>query len=365
MSWTRELAWKSTAGRISARAGLFFASFVFVTASAAMVAGAQTPATAQAPRRIHLILRDGSFQLVQDYRIVGKNVVYHSAERGGAEEIVPLALVDLDATHTWEKRHTMTAAGQPADGPEIDPELLKEEAARAALTPEIAPDLHLPEQDSVLALDTFQSTPELVPLAQSDGQLNRNTAHNVLLGAVNPLSSPHAVVTLRGTRSAVQVHVPDPVLYVRIGDDADTPASGSALTVDTHGATGAAATASVGGSATSRYVIVRTDVRTDSRVLASFSLTSPQDGRRLPDDVTEVKAEPLAGGHWQKLTPVRPLDFGEFALLEILDAKRINLGVWDFGVHPAAPENRDAMKPEPKRRPTLDRHRDDDGQRVR
>ena len=357
MRWTRDQARKSTVRSIS-RGVLLFGAL------AAPLAPGQTAAP-QPPRRVHLILRDGSFQLVLDYRVVGKNVVYHSAERGGAEEIIPLSLVDLDATHTWEKRHTITADGQPAAAPEIDPELLKEEAARAALTPEIAPDLNLPEQDSVLALDTFRSTPELVPLAQSDGQLNRNTAHNVLLGAINPLSSPHPVVTLRGMRAVVQVHVPDPVFYVRIGDDADTPSSGSALTVDTHGATGTAATASAGGAATSRYVIVRTDVRTDSRVLASFSLSSPQDGRPLPEDVTEVKAEPLPGGHWQRLTPTRPLDFGEFALLEILDTKRINLGVWDFGVHPAAPENRDAMKPEPKRRPALDRHRGDDSEPVR
>ena len=317
-------------------------------------------ASPQPPRRVHLILRDGSFQLVLDYRVVGKNVVYHSAERGGAEEVVPLILVDLDATHIWEKRHTMTADGQPAAS-EIDPDLLKEEAARAALTPEIAPDLQLPEQDSVLALDTYRSVPELVPLAQSDGQLNRNTAHNVLLGTVNPLSAPHAIVTLRGARSAVQVHVPDPVFYVRIGDDTDTPTSGSALTVDTHGASGNAVTAgAAGGSAASRYVVVRSDVRTDSRVLASFSLTSPQDGRNLPEEVTVMRAEVLTGGHWQKLTPVRPLDFGEFSLVEVLDTKRINLGVWDFGVHPAAPENRDAMKPTPKRRPALDRHHDED-----
>ena len=357
MTWTRDRARKSTSRCISIGALLW-------TLAVGSNSPAQTAAP-QPPRRVHLILRDGSFQLVLDYRIAGANVVYHSAERGGAEEVIPLSLVDLDATHTWEKRHTTTADGQPAAAPEIDPELLKEEADRAALTPEIAPDLRLPEQDSVLALDTFHSTPELVPLPQSDGQLNRNTAHNVLLGAVNPLSSPHPVVTLRGMRAVVQVHVPDPAFYVRIGDDADTPASGSALTVDTHGATGKAATASAGGSATSRYVIVRTDVRTDSRVLASFSLTSPGDGRALPEDVTEVKAEPLQGGHWQKLTPVRPLDFGEFALLEIVDTKRINLGVWDFGVHPAAPENRDAMKPEPKRRPALDRHREDDSEPVR
>ncbi len=351
MIWTRGFARKSTTRLVS--------RCILLAGALGMPSLQAQTAAPQPPRRVHLILRDGSFQLVLDYRIVGNNVVYHSAERGGVEEIIPLSLVDLDATHTWEKRHTMTAEGQPA-APEIDPELLKEEAARASLTPEILPDLHLPEQDSVLALDTFHSVAELVPLAQSDGQLNRNTAHNVLLGVVNPLSSPHTIVTLGGTRSAVQVHVPDPIIYVRLGDDTDTPTSGNALTVDTHGAAGAATSASAGGSATSRYVIVRTDVRTDSRVLASFSLTSPEDGRSLPDDVTQVRAEPLPGGHWQKLTPTRPLDFGEFALVEVLDEKRINLGVWDFGVHSAAPENRDVIKPEPKRRPALDRHHDDD-----
>ena len=356
MSWTCHQPRRSPSRRVSCLAVLL--------ATLAVPYGPAQSTAPQAPRRVHLILRDGSFQLVLDYRVVGKNVVYHSAERGGAEEIIPLTLVDLDATHTWEKRHTMTADGKPA-APEIDPELLKEEAARAALTPEIAPDLQLPELDSVLALDTFHSVSELVPLPQSDGQLNRNTAHNVLLGMVNPLSSPHTIITLKGMRAGVQLHVADPTLYVRIGDDADTPASGSAMTVDTHGATGAAATASAGGSATSRYVIVRTDVRTDARVIASFSLTSPQDGRSLPEDVTDVHAETLPGGHWQKLTPARPLDFGEFALMEIVDAKRVNLGVWEFGIHPAAPENRDAIRPEPKRKPSLDRHRDDDTEPIR
>ncbi len=346
MVWTQQVAKRSARNSVAS-------SLLLMAALGAPSLPAQNPSP-QPPRRVHLILRDGTFQLVLEYRVVGKNVVYHSAERGGAEEIVPLSLVDLEATQQWEKRHTTTADGRPL-APEIDPELLREEAARAALTPEIAPDLHLPEQDSVLALDTFHSVPELAPLAQSDGQLNRNTAHNVVPGMVNPLSSPHPIVTLRGMRSAVQLHVPDPTFYVRIGDDADTPASGSALTVDTHGAAGTAATAGAGGSATSRYVIVRSDVLTDSRALASFSLTSPQDGRSLPEEVTEVRAEALPGGHWQKLTPIRPLDFGEFSLVEVLDSKRINLGVWDFGVHPAAPENRDAIRPEAKRRPSLDR----------
>ncbi len=303
------------------------------------------------PRRIHLILKDGSYQIVTSYRVQGANVVYVSAERGGAQEIVPLSLVDLDATHTWEEQHT--PGSHPEAAAKIDPELLKEEADRMSLTPEIAPDLSLPEQDSVLALDTFQGTAELIPLPQSAGELNRNTAHNVLKSAINPHASSHQIVELKGYRSAAQLHVTDPVLYVRVGEDPPTGGGGT-FTVDTQGATGKAPTASAGGSAASQYVIVRADVRTDARILASFNL-GQLGGQRRQEDVVEMSSEPLPGGHWLKLTAREPLSFGEYALMEVLSDREVNLGVWDFGVHPVAPENRDAIKPQPKRPFRLDR----------
>ena len=192
---------------------------------------ATLPPPDQATHRIHLILHDGSFQLVTDYHLAGPNVVFHSAERAGAEELIPLSLVDLDATQKWEQRHAkalgQTPAQQPGQPPPIDPELLAEEASRASLTPEVAPNLRLPELDSVLALDTVRDAPVLVPLAQYEGTagspLNPNTAHNILPSVLNPLASPHPFDTLRGAGAPAQLHVQDPVFYVRVGDDADTP----------------------------------------------------------------------------------------------------------------------------------------------
>src|ERR1700733_10948766 len=151
------------------------------------------------PHRTRLILKDGSYQIVMSYKVVGKVVRYVSAERGGAEEEIPLELVDMDATQRWERQHAKADPNNPDDthAPAIDPELLKEEADRAALTPEVAKDLRLPEQDSTLALDTFHDTPELVPLAQTDTDLNRNTGQNLLKAAINPLSAAHAIVQLK------------------------------------------------------------------------------------------------------------------------------------------------------------------------
>ena len=291
------------------------------------------------------------------YRVVGSVVRYISAERGGAEEEVPLSLIDLDATHRWEKQHAQPGPVDPNNPqpPAIDPELLKEEAERAALTPEVAKDLRLPEEDSTLALDTYRGTPELVPLAQTDSDLNRNTGHNLLKAGVNPLSAAHPIVTLKGEVSPIQLHVKDPVLYLRIGDESVGNTAGTPLTVDTHGATSRVPNDPDGGSPKSRYVIVRADVRIGARVIDSFRIPLLGTGQRQ-EDVVETTTELLPGGHWLKVTPKGPLDFGEFALMEVISDKIVNLSVWDFGVHPVSPENRDIIKPAPRRGTSLERH---------
>jgi hypothetical protein len=338
-------------------AAVLLLAFAFVPVLYAQHTTALQP-DAATPHRTRLFLKDGSYQIVMSYRVVGSIVHYISAERGGAEEEIPLSLVDLDATQRWEKQHAQpgpTDPNNPPQPPAIDPELLKEEADRAALTPEVAKDLRLPEEDSTLALDTYRGTPELVPLAQTDSDLNRNTGHNLLKAAVNPLSAAHPIVTLKGEASPVQLHIKDPVLYLRIGDESVGNTAGTPLTVDTHGATSHIQTDPSGGSPDSRYVIVRTDVRTGARVISSFRIPLLGTGQHQ-GDVVETTTELLPGGHWLKVTPKEPLDFGEFALMEVISDKAVNLGVWDFGVHPVSPENRDVIKPEPRRRNTLERH---------
>jgi hypothetical protein len=310
------------------------------------------PANGVTPRRTRLILKDGSYQLVMSYELKGKVVTYVSAERDEREE-VPADLVDWDATHKWERQHTLSADGQPP-APEIDPELLKEEADRRALTPEVAPDLSLPDQGAVVALDYFQGTPELVLLPQSDGELNRITGHSVLKLSINPRAASHQILELKGVQSPIQMHVSQPVIYLRTGSDAAVSRGGTPITIDTHGANVGEQTGSGAHSEIHHYVLVRADVRTDARILASFNVGAL--GTQRPQrDVIDTSAEPLPGGHWLKITPAQPLDFGEYALMEVLSDRDVNSAVWDFGVHPVAPENRDVIKPQPKRPVTLEK----------
>ncbi len=319
---------------------------ILVPAPAQLATRDGTATTQTQPvKRIRLYLKDGSYQLVTSYSIAGDRVRYVSAERDQTEE-VPLRLVDLDRTKTYDQTHGTNRAEAPT--PVIDPELAKEEAERATLAPEVAPDLHLVPEDSVLAEDTYRSTPELVPLTQTDGQLLKSTGHDTSKGTVDPRSIAHGIVVLKGEKAAVQLHVDKPEFYLRL-DDAQMPGGGSALTVDTHGAS---ARATKPSGQPNDYVVVRVDVRQDARVVASFNNALLGTGKRQ-DNVFETEGTVLPGAHWLKIIPHETLLIGEYALVEILGERTINLGVWDFGIHPTDPENRDIILPEPKRKPTL------------
>lgn len=334
-------------------------SSIIVAVVLAGTATAQLATRADAPprpqqgseqHRTRLILKDGSYQTVMSYKVIGKNVSYVSAERGGDTELIPLDLVDLEATKKWESQHAAIDSLTPLDqrpAPALDPELVKEEAERKLLAPEVAPNLHLAPENAILALDTFRATPELVPMNQINPELNQQTGHSILRSVLKPQASPHQLVVLKGEKSAVQIHVNDPDFYIKL-DDA-LPPGGDPITVDTHGATSQKTSRKQG---TPDYVIQRVDVRQDARILASFNIGALGTGKHQ-EDVFETILTLLPGGHWMKVTPKEQLLVGEYALVEILDEKSINLGVWDFGIHPQAPENRDVIKPEKKRAVTL------------
>jgi hypothetical protein len=305
------------------------------------------PAEKGSYQRTRLILKNGSYHVVLSYHVNGNVVEYRSAERNGELEEIPLRLVDMPATLQWYHEHVEGAApAQQSKLPVLSPELAKEEADRAALTPEIAPSLHLPGEISVLALDTFEGTPELVPLIQMGSDLNKESAHAMQKLAINPASSPHRILELQRQRSEIQLHVALPVFYVRIGDD--LPETTGGFVVDTHGASGTGREAPTGGAAGSSYVIERVDARQDSRIVDSLRIAQLNTGRPQPD-IVETRQEDLPGGHWMKLTPTQPLEFGEYALIEVVSDHEVNLDVWDFGVHSAAKENVEAIRPEPRR----------------
>ena len=115
-----------------------------------------------------LILKDGTYQMVRKYEIVGDRVRYISVERGGDWEELPVDLVDWDATRKWERDHAEPDRRRGLAGDERGRGYRQRRGRRTraekARRPEVAKGLELPDEDGVFALDTFEGTPELVEL---------------------------------------------------------------------------------------------------------------------------------------------------------------------------------------------------------
>jgi hypothetical protein len=293
-----------------------------------------------------LILKDGSYQVVRKYEIVGDRVRYISVERGGDWEEMPVALVDWDATHKWERDHASqpTEEDSPAmkEAEAIDKEENDERDEQRARQPEVAKGLVLPDQDGVFALDTYEGKPELVELLPVDLAMNAKSRHG--LSTLNPLAAK-ASLELESAHAKVHLHVGAPVIFLALAssDEAETVLS-HALIVETGGAKEVANRKHGAHSPSSGFAIVRAEERNTVRIVGAIhqSLT----GKVTQDeDTIPAKVEVLPGKHWLKITPEKPLAAGEYALLEILSASQIDQSGWDFRIDPQSDDNPGSLGP--------------------
>jgi hypothetical protein len=289
------------------------------------------PAHADATKR--LILKDGSYQIVTQWEIQGDRVHYYSAERDEWED-VPNTMVDWDATNQFEKDRQ--AQKNSPEAKALDKELEEERKEEEAKSPTVAPGLRLPAEGGVYALDTYLSEPQLLPLDQSTGQINKNTKKNILRAAMNPVSSSKMTIELPGARSKIQVHATLPTFYVNLDpveeEEAESPTPKNAP---------AKPAAELPWD---RFRIVRVQVKGDKRIVGAVK-TAVYGKSSSEQDTIATSAEQLGEG-WIKITPKEPLPPGEYALAEMLGKQGMNSYVWDFGAHPDAPANLSVVRPE-------------------
>lgn len=323
---------------------------------AATLATAQThtplptkPAVPNTGTNHRLILKDGSYQIVRKYEIVGDRVRYISLERGGDWEELPESLVDWEATRKWERDHAaeLAAAEDPSpamkEAADIDKEEAAERAEEAARMPEVAKGLELPDQDSVFVLDTYQGTPELVELLPNDLAVDAKTHHGI--SSLNPLAGQRASIELPGAHAKVHLHVNDPAIFLSLNatDNAEKVLS-HALTVNTKGAPDAVNRKHGAHSPESGFAIVKVDERKAVRIVGAIHI-SPTGNVTQSEDTIPMKVEVMPGKHWLKLTPTETLAIGEYALVEILSPSDISQTVWDFDVNPRLGDNQGSLTP--------------------
>lgn len=293
-----------------------------------------------------LILKDGSYQIVRQYEIVGDRVRYISVERGGDWEELPASLVDWDATKKWDRDHAdLSDNASPAmrEAADLDKEEADERAEDKARMPEVAPGLELPDEDTVFVLDAYRGTPELVELQPNDLAVNARTHRG--LGVLNPLAVAHAAIELPGAHAKVHLHVNEPAIYLSLNVAANKEQVVSrAMTVDTSTAKAAVNGKHGAHSPQSGFAIVRVDERQAVRIVGGLRVG--RDGRvTQTENVIPTKVEVLPGGHWLKVTPAQPLLIGDYALVEILSPEDISQTVWDFRVNPTLGDNEGSLTP--------------------
>jgi hypothetical protein len=293
------------------------------------VAGQQCPIPRNELQQVYrLYMKDGSLQPVTECELLdaGQRVHYKSAERGEWED-VPSSLVDWPATQKVAKEGPgEKPAEASADAAAADAEEEAERKAEESKSPQIHPGLRLPEQGGVFVLDYWRDEPQLVELMQNGSDINKNTGRNILRAAINPIAKAKQTIEIKGQHARVQAHVPQPALYVNVDMDQDPKTGPGANDLSQH------------------FRIVKVDEKKDSRVVGAIEIAVYGKVSQKANYV-ETHATPVSGD-WIKVTPVQPLEPGEYALVEML-GKDVNLYVWDFGVHPGAPQNPKAWRPAP------------------
>jgi hypothetical protein len=281
-----------------------------------------------------LYLTDGSYQSVSKYEVKGERVRYLSAERGEWEEL-PKSMVDWAATEKYAKDRA--AGGAPPEAAALEKEIEAEHAEEEALSPHVLPGLQLPEEGGVFLLDTYEGNPELVPIEQRSGSVNKNMKRNVLRATVNPIASAHQIVEVPGKHAPMQSHVAVPALYINIDRSEDQPESETPAMAKPKEPEPLAPQ--------DRFKIVRLETKGEKRIVGEIKIAVygkiSQDAKFVP-----TTAQPMTGG-WVKLTPTESIASGEYAVVEMVGKEGMNLYVWDFGVNPNAPANTVAFRPDP------------------
>ena len=236
---------------------------------------------------IKLYLKDGSYQLVREYKVENDRVRLLSTDRGEWEEI-PVELVDLEKTQGEMKRHE---------------ESVREEAAANAAEEKAERDARkeveqIPAAEGVYLIEAGK----LVPIKPGESKIVTDKKRSVLkvLSPI-PLVSGKATLELDGPHAPAGTANREPEFYIRL-------------------------------SAEERFGIVRLSDHKGNRVVEKLTIVPVTKETVEEPDLVATFRKQVADGLF-KIWPEKPMEPGEYAVVEYTDGK-VNMQVWDFFVAP-------------------------------
>ena len=242
---------------------------------------------------IRLYLKDGEFQLAREYKVIDDRVRYYSVERGDWEEI-PLDLVDLKKTESEIKRRDESFKEEAAA-------LAAEDKAEREAQKEVE---RVPQEPGVYLVAGNEL--KTVPLAESKvvGGTRKRSVLKVL--APIPIVSGRGTLELDGEHSTNVVATDRPEFYIRLTRE-------------------------------ERFGIVRLSEHKGNRVVEKLTIVPVT--KEIVEEQDEVQVfRKQTGDGLYKIWPMKPLEAGEYAVVEYTAALEgsLNIQVWDFGVNPAS-----------------------------
>ncbi len=243
---------------------------------------------------LKLYMKDGSDQLVREYKVENDRVKFYSIDRDEWEE-VPFALVDLDKTKAEIKARADSiradAAAQAA-----------EDKAERAARKEVA---SVPQEPGVYLIDDQKPSPQnLTPFKIGESKVVNNKRRS-LLKAISPvpLIPGKATLELDGPHSLQGTANRSPEFYIRLSEE-------------------------------ERFGMVRLGEHKGNRVVEKLTIQPVINETTQEPDLVEVFRQQVADGLF-KIWPQKPLDPGEYAVVQY-SVEKLDMQVWDFFIAPGA-----------------------------
>ena len=239
-----------------------------------------------------LFFKDGSDQLVREYKIEGDRLSFYSVDRDDWEQ-VPLALVDLDKTKAEIKARAdevrADAAAQAA-----------EDKAERDARKEIA---SIPTDPGVYLIeDQNQGPPKLTPLKVGESKIVNNKRRTILKVITRvPLIPGKATLELDGEHASQGTANRSPEFYFRLSED-------------------------------QRFGIVRLSEHKGNRVVEKMTIQPVTNLPLQEPDLVDTFRQQV-GDELFKIWPQKPLDPGEYGVVQYTPGQT-DMQVWDFFIAP-------------------------------
>jgi hypothetical protein len=233
-----------------------------------------------------LYLKDGSYQLVREYKVESDRVRFYSVERSGWEEI-PLDLVDL-------KRTRAEASSRQAEIEKQAKVLSEEDAAERAIEKEI---MRIPQDPGVYWVEGDKAN----VLKQAESTLHTRKGRSVLARmSPIPVVSGKGAVELAGAHSQNVFTNPEQEFYIQLAN-------------------------------LERFGIAKLTSRAETRTVENVTFMPVTKEIIEEPALVDILRRQLTPDGLYKIWPKEPLAPGEYAVVEYTDGK-LNMQIWDFAI---------------------------------